>query len=226
MIPKTNTYDIVLVDDNERARIGIRSLIDSDAQLRVVAEAQNGLEAILRTREYDPDLVLMDINMPNMDGFEATRIIKQEFPHIKIVMLSVSNDPTDFFEAIRNGAQGYLVKSLQPSDWISYLHGILNGLEPMDRLSAERLLAKFRSTSLSRKDDSRRLDLLTQREQEILEEVRNGATNREISARLFISENTVKNHLKNIMAKLNIHNRVQLATYSTDSANLDEGDQF
>ncbi|WAH36426.1 response regulator [Alicyclobacillus dauci] len=207
------TYEILVADDNERSRSAVRILLDSEPQFNVVAEAKNGHEAINMAKEYMPDLVLMDINMPGMSGFEATRIIKQELPYVRVVILSVSDDAADLFEAIRNGAQGYLVKSLQPSDWITYLHGILNGEMPVSRRMAQRILAEFKTTPSSRELDVQLAQKLTHREKEILELVSTGATNREIANQLFIAENTVKNHLKNIMAKLHIQNRVQLATY-------------
>ncbi|MDQ0189680.1 response regulator transcription factor [Alicyclobacillus cycloheptanicus] len=211
------TYEIVIADDSERARKAVRMILDSDPQFRVVAEATNGQEAISKTQECMPDLVLMDINMPVMNGFEATRIIKQELPYVRVVILSVSDDAADLFEAIRHGAQGYLVKSLKPSDWVSYLHGILDGETPVSRKMAEKLLAEFKFTASARGVPATPSEKLTAREQEILELVSTGATNREIAAKLFISENTVKNHLKNIMAKLHIQNRVQLATYAREN---------
>jgi two-component system, NarL family, nitrate/nitrite response regulator NarL len=208
------TYEILVADDSERARKAIRIILDTCPQFHVIAEATNGNEAIGKTKACKPDLVLMDINMPKLNGFEATRIIKQEFPQIRVVILSVSDDAADLFEAIRNGAQGYLVKSLQPEDWIAYLHGILDGETPLSRKIAKRILAEFKSTPLTKSIDSKYMGKLTAREQEIFELVSIGSTNREIAKKLFISENTVKNHLKNIMAKLNIQNRVQIAAYA------------
>ncbi len=210
------TYEVLIADDSERARQAVRIILDSDPEFQVVAEATNGEEAIVKTKECMPDLVLMDINMPGMSGLEATRIIKQELPYVRVVILSVSDDAADLFEAIRNGAQGYLVKSLQPADWLTYLHGILDGETPISRKMAEKLLAEFKTTPVSKPGHPTHAEKLTSREQEILELVSTGATNREIAAKLFISENTVKNHLKNIMAKLHIQNRVQLAMYARE----------
>lgn len=209
-------FEILLADDNERVRSGIRALIESEPQFNVIAEARDGREAIVMAERHMPDLVLMDINMPEINGFEATRIIKQELPYVRVVMLSVSDDAADLFEAIRNGAQGYLVKSLQPSDWIAYLHGILDGDAPVSRTVAERLLAEFQTIHVSNELTDSDLNMLTSREVDVLKQVSTGASNREIASLLFISENTVKNHLKNIMAKLHIRNRVQLATYARD----------
>ena len=207
-------HDVLIADDSARARRAIRLILDGSESFRVVAEASTGIEAVDLAKQLSPDIVLMDIHMPQMDGLRATRLIKRELPNIKVVMLSVSDAAADLFEAIRCGAQGYLVKSLDPSDWLSYLQGVLDGETPMSKVIAQRILSEFRSPDLStgKSPDS---GLLTQRELEILDFVRQGATNREIATRLFISENTVKNHLKNIMAKLHIENRVQLAAYAS-----------
>lgn len=213
---KSSVYDVLIADDSERSRKAIRMILDASTHFQIVAEATNGSEAIRQTEACTPDLVLMDINMPGMNGFEATRVIKERFPFVRVVMLSVSDDAADLFEAIRNGAQGYLVKSLQPADWVSYLHGILDGEVPMSRAMADKLLAEFKSPS-SRAVSVGTVEKLTAREHEILELVSMGATNREIATKLFVAENTVKNHLKNIMAKLQIKNRVQLATYAREN---------
>ncbi|WDL99246.1 response regulator [Alicyclobacillus sp. ALC3] len=206
-------HDVLIADDSARARRAIRLILDGSESFRVVAEATTGIEAVDLAKQLTPDIVLMDIHMPQMDGLRATRLIKRELPNLQVVMLSVSDDAADLFEAIRCGAQGYLVKSLDPSDWLSYLQGVLDGETPMSKVIAQRILAEFRSPDQST-GKSPESGLLTQRELEILDFVRQGATNREIATRLFISENTVKNHLKNVMAKLHIENRVQLAAYA------------
>ena len=208
-------YDLMLADDSLRARQAARMILESEPQFRIVAEATNGIEAVELATELMPDLILMDINMPLLDGLQATWRIKRDLPYIHVVILSVSDDPADLFEAIRSGAQGYLVKRLAPKDWISYLHGVLDGETPISKDIASRLLAEFKG----RVDQQQNVDNinpgLTARESEILKLVRQGATNREIAGQLFISENTVKNHLKNIMAKLHIRNRTQLAVYAS-----------
>ena len=208
------TYDLMIADDSVRARQAARIILESEPQFRIVAEAANGTEAIQLAREFVPDLILMDINMPELDGLQATWRIKHDLPYVHVVILSVSDDPTDLFEAIRSGAQGYLVKRLDPKDWITYLHGILDGDVPISRNMAERLLAEFKGGASQRCEKGERFSLLTIRESEILQLVSQGATNREIARQLYISENTVKNHLKNIMTKLHIKNRVQLAMFA------------
>lgn len=208
------TYNVIIADDSERARQAIRMVLQAEPKLQIVAEATSGQEVLQLAKQLIPDLILMDINMPELDGLQATRHIKREFPYIYVVILSVSDDPADLFEAIRSGAQGYLVKSLDPHDWILYLQGILEGDTPISSTMAKRLLSEFKA-SAGREAESTSFSSLTTRENEILELVSQGATNREIANQLFIAENTVKNHLKNIMSKLHIKNRVQLATYVT-----------
>jgi len=210
-------FDVVIADDSEPARRAIRMILDSDPQFRISAEAMDGEEAVRIAKERMPDLVLMDINMPKLNGIEATRQIKQELPYVTVVILSVSDDVVDLFEANRSGAQGYLVKSLQPSDWVDYLHGVLNGDTPVTRGMAERLLTEFIRSGQLKNTTSQEMQRLTTREREILERVATGATNREIALQLCIAENTVKNHLKNILAKLHIQNRVQLAIFVRDA---------
>jgi DNA-binding NarL/FixJ family response regulator len=212
--PIMKTYDILVADDSESARKAISILLDADPRFHVVAEATNGREAVEKAVQLMPDLVLMDINMPEMNGFEATRVIKRELPYMMVVILSVSDDAADLFEAIRNGAQGYLVKSLQPADWVAYLHGVLAGEVAVTQPIAEKILAEFKTSS--DKEAFAISDKLTSREREILQYVSKGQTNKVIAEALYISENTVKNHLKNIMAKLHIKNRVQLAIYARD----------
>ncbi len=208
-------YDLIIADDSLRARQAARIILESEPQFHIVAEATNGLETIKLATELMPDLILMDINMPLLDGLQTTTRIKQDFPYIHVVILSVSDDPSDLFEAIRSGAQGYLVKRLDPKDWISYLHGVLDGETPISKDIASRLLAEFKSTVDEQQNVEDANPGLTGRESEILKLVSQGATNREIALQLFISENTVKNHLKNVMAKLHIRNRAQLAVYAS-----------
>lgn len=201
---------VLIVDDHKDAREGIRTIIEEDALFEVIGEAKNGLEAIKMTESVMPDLILMDINMKEMDGLEATKIIKERFPYIKIVMVTVSDDITHLFEAIKKGAQGYLLKNLNSSSWHSYLRAVAIDEVPMSRELAVRFLNEF----YGREQASVRQTPLTPRETEILTWVSKGAQNRDIGVHLNISEHTVKNHLKNILQKLHLENRVQLARYA------------
>lgn len=210
-------FRILIVDDNEHARAGIRTILDMDPFFKIVAEAHNGQEAITLTEEWMPDLILMDINMPVMDGLETTKIIKGKFPNIKIVMVTVSDDITHLFEALKKGAQGYLLKNLNPNAWIEYLKAIAVDEAPMTRELALRILQEFSQKEKPALSPSP----LTGREQEILSWVAKGKSNREIANQLVISEHTVKNHLKNILFKLHLDNRVQLARYAYEKGMLE-----
>lgn len=204
-------FDVVIADDSERARKAIRLILDTAPDFNIVGEAFDGVEVVEVVKECMPDAVLMDIHMPRRSGLEATRMIKQDLPYVTVVILSISDDAADLFGAIRSGAQGYLVKSLDPTDWISYLRSVLNGDAPLSRSMAQRLLAEFSDRPVANVAIVDTYDKLTPRESDILRLVATGATNKDIAQELFIAENTVKNHLKNIMSKLHIRNRVQLA---------------
>jgi len=179
-----------------------------------VGEAGDGREALEKARELMPDLILMDIHMPGWDGLKATRLIKGEMPYVKIVMLTISDDDKDLFEAIKQGAQGYLLKNIEPEELFEMLRGVYRGEAPISGLTAARILDEF--TRLAQKEDYDAIseDSLTLREKEVLRLVAKGATNKEIASQLFIAENTVKNHLRNILAKLHLQNRVQAAAYA------------
>ncbi|RLM62343.1 DNA-binding response regulator, partial [Halorubrum sp. Atlit-9R] len=151
------------------------------------------------------------INMPKLTGLEATRKIKHEFPDIKIVILTVSDHVADLFTALQFGAQGYLLKNMDPDDWSAYLHALLDENSEVSRKLADRLFHQFRTGQSS---EISQPNVLTVREQEVVIYVAAGEKNREIAERLVISENTVKNHLKNILEKLSLDNRVQLTSYA------------
>lgn len=223
-------FRVLIVDDHADAREGMRYIVGSDPDFEIVAEGKNGLEAIELTEKWMPDIILMDINMPQMDGLEATKRIKARFPYVKIVMVTVSDDIKDLFEALKKGAQGYLLKNLHPASWHEYLKAIAVDEAPMSRELANRILQEFAPPSEARpggagtaarhggsealQDRAEVRTPLTAREQEILEWVARGSSNRDIAERLVISEHTVKNHLKNILQKLHLDNRVQLTRYA------------
>ncbi|NOV04799.1 response regulator [Paenibacillus sp. LMG 31457] len=202
-------FRVIIVDDHPHAREGIQSIIRMDPSFEIVAEGRNGAEAIRLTEQWMPDIILMDINMPQMDGLEATKQIKEKFPYVKIVMVTVSDDITHLFEALKKGAQGYLLKNLSPNSWHEYLKAIAVDEAPMSRELALRLLQEFTPKEKQEAPNA----FITGREREILEWVASGKSNRLISEGLCISEYTVKNHLKNIMQKLQMDNRVQLTRY-------------
>lgn len=206
-------YRVLVADDHPLSRRAVRTLLEGEADFEWIGEAANGKEAVERADELLPDLVLMDIQMPVMDGLEATKRIKQQHPHIRVVMLTVSDDVADLFAAIRYGAQGYLLKNMDPDDWIAYLRGLLDDNSEISRGMADRLFQSFRSAEAPAISETGP-GVLSPRECEIVGHVAGGLSNRQIAEALVITENTVKNHLKNILAKLSLDNRVQLTAYA------------
>jgi DNA-binding NarL/FixJ family response regulator len=209
-----NPIRVLLVDDHALFRRGIASIVAAERGFQVVGEAANGLEALDRARELMPDVILMDIFMPGANGLEATRWIKEALPYVKIVMLTVSEEDQNLFEAIKSGAQGYLLKKIEPQELFAMLKGVIQGDAPISRAMAGKILGEFArqarraaATPLPGAD-------LSPREKEVLELVTQGKSNKEIAAALAIAENTVKNHLKNILEKLHLENRVQAATFA------------
>ncbi len=205
---------ILLVDDHVLFRKGVAALLAPRQDMQVVGEAGDGLEAIEAARRLMPDVILMDIGMPNCDGLAATRCIKREMPHVKIIMLTVSDDDQHLFEAIKCGAQGYLLKNLEPDQLHNMLESISRGEAPLSGVIAARILKEFTQSDAGTVRDAEIVDQLTPREIEILELVVDGKTNREIASALVISENTVKIHLRNILEKLHLQNRIQAAVYA------------
>lgn len=208
-----NPLRVLLVDDQVLFREGMVSLLETTPEnIKVVGEAEDGLDAIEKAKQLGPDLILMDIGMPRCNGLEATRRIKEQMPNIKIVMLTVSDHDNDLFEAIKAGAQGYLLKNLSATNLFEMLKGVSRGEAPISRITAARILEEYAQTG--RPDDTETIShrsQLTRREKDVLNLVVEGASNREIAAAIFVSESTVKNHLCNILEKLHVENRVQAA---------------
>ncbi|QGQ95484.1 DNA-binding response regulator [Paenibacillus psychroresistens] len=211
-------YRILIVDDHPLARQAVRALLEDEADYIIIGEATNGLDAIKACEQLQPDVVLLDIHMPGMNGLETTRLIKEQNARIKVVILSVSDAVTDLFTAIKNGAQGYLLKDMDPMEWVNYLGALLEEDSDIPKMMADRLFYRFK-TGLGIKEDPI-VQLLTPREHEILALVAKGITNRQIAESLFIAENTVKNHIKNLLEKLSFDNRVQLAAFAVKNERL------
>ena len=204
---------VMLVDDHTLFRKGVASLLAACPDIEVVGEAENGAEAVAKVPEVMPDLILMDIQMPEMDGLEATRRITSEHPYVKIVMLTVAEEDRSLFEAIKGGAQGYLLKKMEPDEFLDLVRGVSRGEAPISRAMASKILGEFgrRVREPQAEDPAAKL---TGREREVLQLLTQGSTNKEIANALTLSENTVKNHLKNILAKLHLQNRVQAVAFA------------
>lgn len=205
---------VLLADDHALFRAGLASLFRAWG-IEVVGEAGNGNEAIERARELRPDVIFMDINMPERNGLEATRAIKAESPETTIVILTVSDDERDLFEAIKSGAEGYLLKDLKEEDFEEMIRRIGDGEPALSPGLARKLLREFAEgdaeEAAAQPDDD-----LTGREREVLQHVARGATNREIAGELVISENTVNFHVRNILGKLHLRNRAQVVAWAIE----------
>ena len=202
---------VLLADDHSLFREGLAGIISAQPDMQVVGEAGDGLEAFVKAQELKPDLILMDVQMPGMDGIEAVRQVKQVLPETIIVMLTVRGDDDMLFEALKNGAQGYLLKEIRSQALLEMLRGALHGEAAISPNLAGRVLSEFRRLSKGgvheKEDDSG----LTEREQQVLVKASNGATDKEIAASLNISLNTVKTHIRNILSKLHVSTRREAA---------------
>lgn len=206
---------ILLVDDQPLFRSAIATLIAEQPDMAVVGEAENGLEGVEKAHALNPDLVVMDVEMPVMNGVEAVRLIRDQLPSIKVVMLTVSESDDHLLDAIRNGAHGYLLKDLRPEQLYGLLRSVMRDETPLSPAIAGRLIAEIRSSQVVRSASLKQQDgpALSRREIEILQLVADGLGNKEIGARLSITEGTVKNHVHNALEKLHLENRTQAAAY-------------
>lgn len=205
---------VLLADDHALFRAGIESLVRA-WEIEVVGHASDGQEALDQTRRLRPDLVLMDINMPGCNGIEATRLIKAELPETKVVMVTVSDDDEDLFEAVKNGADGYLLKDMSEEQLNCTLEAVAAGKPPLSPTLAARIFEEFARSG--RTSGEKEVAALTPRESEVLRLLAAGSTNREIAAVLEVTGNTVSFHVKNILAKLHVKNRAQAAAYAVGS---------
>lgn len=201
---------VLLVDNHVLFREGLARILTSQPHMQVVGEAGDGLEALEKTKALQPDLVITDIRLPRCDGLETTRLIKSLLPATKVVILTVSEEDGDLFEAIKVGADGYLLKSLSAEEFITLLEGVARGEVAITRSLASRVLREFATIARG----APKQPALSRREREILRMVAEGASNKMIASDLYVTENTVKYHLSNILKKLNLRNRAQAAAYA------------
>ncbi len=202
---------LLLADDHTLFRDGLRELISHWEEFQVVGEAVDGQEAVDLCRERLPDIVLMDIQMPVMNGVEAARRIRKELPSVRVVMLTASEEEKNLYEAIKNGAQGYILKDTPARRLRSQLKGVMEDDAPLSGSIATKILAEF---NRQHGEANVPFEPLAEREIQILQLVAEGLSNEEIGTRLFLSEQTVKKQLSNVLQKLHLNNRVQAAVYA------------
>jgi two-component system NarL family response regulator len=202
----------LIVDDHALFRRGLEMVLAAEQDIELVGEASDGEEAVKKAGESLPDVVLMDIRMPRSSGIEACRAMKEVVPSAKIVILTISDEEEDLFEAIRAGASGYLLKDIPLDEVAETVRAVHGGQSLINPSMAGKLLHEF--ATLARRDEEERVEQipaprLTDREMQVLKLVARGMNNRDIGKELFISDNTVKNHVRNILEKLQIHSRME-----------------
>ncbi len=205
----------LIADDHELFRRGLRMVLDDEADIDVIGEAGDGEAAVTMAREHAPDVVVMDVRMPVKSGIEAARAIKEELPGTKILVLTISDEEDDLYEAIKAGANGYLLKEISIDEIGHAVRSVNGGQSLISPSMASKLLDEF--AAMIKKDEEKEqvpAPRLTPREMEVLQHVAQGMNNREIARTLFISENTVKNHVRNILEKLHLHSRMEAVVYA------------
>ena len=206
---------VLVVDDHALFRRGLQMVLEQEPDIEVVGEASDGAEAVTQAAETLPDIVLMDVRMPRRGGIDACTAIHETVPSTKIIMLTISDEEADLYEAIKAGAMGYLLKEISIEEVASAIRAVHGGQSLISPSMASKLLTEF-ATMIKKSDERPALPVprLTTRELEVLKLVARGMANRDIAGELFISENTVKNHVRNILEKLQLHSRMEAVVYA------------
>jgi two-component system response regulator NreC len=205
--------NLLLVDDHQVVRTGLRMLLEGQPDMKIVGEADSGLQALEKAKELSPDVVVMDITLPDISGIEATRLIKEALPETSVVALTIHEDEQYFFEMLQAGASGYVPKRAAPEDLITSIRAAFAGEIYIYPSLAKALVADFLGRSTQENEKSS-LDGLTTREQEVLGLLAEGLSNDEIGESLQISKHTVARHRENLMRKLSLHSRSELVKYA------------
>jgi len=213
---------VLIADDHALFRRGLNMVLDSEEGIEVVAEAEDGEDAIAKGEEFAPDVVLMDVRMPRVSGIEATRTIREVLPSSRILMLTVSDEEEDLYEAIKAGANGYLLKEISIEEVADAIRAVVQGQSLISPSMASKLLTEF-NTLVKRAEEKQQFPAprLTDRELEVLKLVAQGMSNREIADDLYISQNTVKNHARTILEKLHLHSTMDAVVYAVREKHLD-----
>jgi DNA-binding NarL/FixJ family response regulator len=206
---------VLVVDDHALFRRGLQMVLEQEPDIEVVGEAGDGSEAVEKSADTLPDIVLMDVRMPKRGGIDACTAIHETVPSAKIIMLTISDEEADLYDAIKAGAMGYLLKEISIEEVASAIRAVHGGQSLISPSMASKLLTEFASM-IKKTDDRQQVPTprLTDREMEVLKLVAKGLNNRDIAKQLFISENTVKNHIRNILEKLQLHSRMEAVVYA------------
>jgi DNA-binding NarL/FixJ family response regulator len=212
---KPDRLRVMVADDHALFRRGLQMVLEQEKDLELVGEASDGAEAVAKAQELMPDVILMDVRMPKRSGIEATGQIKDLLPHVKILMLTISDEEADLYEAIKAGASGYLLKEIPIEEVADAVRSVWAGQSRISPSMASKLLNEFAAMSKATGERPQvPAPRLTEREMEVLKLVAKGMNNRDIAKQLYISENTVKNHIRNILEKLQLHSRMEAVVYA------------
>ena len=212
---KSEGLRVLICDDHALFRRGLEMVLENEPDIEVVGEATDGIQAVEKAQELMPDVVLMDVRMPKRSGIEATQQIKELLPHVKILVLTISDEEADLYDSIKAGAAGYLLKEIATDEVADAIRSVWAGHSRISPAMASKLLTEFQAMT-KRADDRQQIapPRLTDRELEVLRLVAKGLNNRDIAKNLYISENTVKNHIRNILEKLQLHSRMEAVIYA------------
>jgi DNA-binding NarL/FixJ family response regulator len=208
---------VLIIDDDDLMRAGLRGVLSSDASIEVVGEASDGRDAVYRTRLLQPDIVLMDVRMPDLDGISATRELLDAFPEVRVVIVTTFEQDDYIFGALRAGASGFLLKRTRPEELVAAVHTVAAGDSLLSPSVTSRVIERMAQQPASDVASDARLDELTPREREVLELVARGLSNGEIAAALVVEESTVKTHVRRMLAKLGARDRVQAVIFAYET---------
>jgi DNA-binding NarL/FixJ family response regulator len=214
---------VLIVDDDDLMRAGLKSVLSSDNTIEVVGEAGDGREAVQSARAARPDVVLMDVRMPDLDGIAATREVLEVSPQTKVAILTTFEQDDYIFGALSAGASGFLLKRTKPEELIAAIHTLAAGDSLLSPSVTRRVIERMAGQPITASPAAERLDDLTPREREVLEQIGRGLSNGEIAAAFFIEESTVKTHVKRILMKLHLRDRVQAVIFAYESGIVRSG---